>query len=86
MWKTILIAAVVGIAAVAPAAELDAEKQSAIWKEAQIALLKDAAVVPAIRLKYVFPMKSYVDLGHPLEFSWSTYSPQVTEKTRILAH
>lgn len=66
--------------------ELDADKQSAIWKEAQIALLKDAAVVPAIRLKYVFPMKSYVDLGHPLEFSWSTYSPQVTEKTRILAH
>ncbi len=66
--------------------ELDADKQSALWKEAQIELLKDAAVVPAIRLKYVFPMKSYVDLGHPLEFSWSTYSPQVTEKTRILAH
>ncbi len=66
--------------------ELDADKQSAFWKEAQIELLKDAAVVPAIRLKYVFPMKSYIDLGHPLEFSWSTYSPQVTEKTRILSH
>ncbi len=66
--------------------ELDSEKQNALWREAQIQLLKDAAVVPIIRLKYVFPMKSYVDLGHPLEFSWSTYSPQVTEKTRILAH
>lgn len=66
--------------------ELDADKQNALWREAQIQLLNHAAVVPIIRLKYVFPMKSYVDLGHPLEFSWSTYSPQVTEKTRILAH
>ena len=66
--------------------ELDAGKQSALWKEAQVQLLKDAAMVPIIRLKYVFPMKSYVDLGHPLEFSWQTYSPQITEKTKILAH
>ena len=65
--------------------ELDAEKQSALWKEAQIKLLKDVAVVPIIRLKYAFPQKSSVDLGHPLEFSWATYSPQITEKTRILA-
>ena len=66
--------------------ELDTNKQSAIWRKAQIQLLKHAAVVPIIRLKYAFPMKSYVDLGHPLVFSWSTYSPQITEKTRILAH
>jgi len=66
--------------------ELDADKQSAIWQEAQIQLLNHAAVVPIIRLKYVFPMKSYVDIGHPLDFSWSTYSPQITEKTRILEH
>ena len=65
--------------------ELDAEKQGALWKEAQIKLLKDVAVVPIIRLKYAFPQKSSVDLGHPLEFSWATYSPQITEKTRILA-
>jgi len=66
--------------------ELDTNKQSAMWRKAQIQLLKHAAVVPIIRLKYAFPMKSYVDLGHPLVFSWSTYSPQITEKTRILAH
>ena len=66
--------------------ELDADKQSALWREAQIKLLRDVALVPMIRLKYAFPMKSYVDLGHPLEFSWQTYSPQITEKTRILAH
>lgn len=66
--------------------ELNSEKQIALWKAAQIKLLKDVAIVPLFRLKYVSPMKSYVDLGHPLEFSWATYSPQVTEKTRILAH
>ena len=65
--------------------ELDANKQNALWKEAQIKLLRDVAVVPIIRLKYAFPQKSFVDLGHPLEFSWATYSPQITEKTRILA-
>jgi peptide/nickel transport system substrate-binding protein len=66
--------------------ELNSEKQNALWKKAQIQLLEDVAVVPIIRLKYAFPMKSYVDLGHPLEFSWATYSPQITEKTKILAH
>ncbi len=66
--------------------ELDGEKQAKIWKEAQIELLKNVALVPMIRLKYAFPMKSYVDLGHPLVFSWQTYSPQITEKTRILAN
>lgn len=66
--------------------ELDPAKQDALWKEAQIELLKNAAVVPIIRLKYLFPMKSYVELGHPLEFSWSTYSPQITENTKILDH
>lgn len=66
--------------------ELDAEKQIALWKQAQIKLLQDVAVVPIIRLLYAFPMKSYVDLGYDLEFSWQTYSPQINEKTRILAH
>ena len=66
--------------------ELDAKKQSALWKKAQIELLRNVAVLPIIRLRYVFPMRSYVELGHPLEFSWQTYSPQITEKTKILAH
>jgi peptide/nickel transport system substrate-binding protein len=66
--------------------ELNAAKQEALWKEAQIQLLKDVVAVPVIRLKYTFPQKSYVDLGYPLEWSWQTYSPQITEKTRILAH
>ena len=66
--------------------ELNAQKQEALWKEAQIQLLKDAVSVPIIRLKYTFPQKSYVDLGYPLEWAWQTYSPQITEKTKILAH
>jgi len=66
--------------------ELNAQKQEALWKEAQVQILKDAVAVPVIRLKYTFPQKTYVDLGYPLEWSWQTYSPQITEKTRILAH
>ena len=66
--------------------ELDAPKQEAVWKQAQVQILKDVVSVPIIRLKYTFPQKSYVDLGYPLEWAWQTYSPQVTEKTRILAH
>lgn len=66
--------------------ELNAQKQEALWKQAQIQILKDAVAVPIIRLKYTFPQKSYVDLGYPLEWSWQTYSPQITEKTKILAH
>jgi peptide/nickel transport system substrate-binding protein len=66
--------------------ELNAQKQEALWKEAQIQILKDAVAVPIIRLKYTFPQKAYVDLGYPLEWAWQTYSPQITEKTRILAH
>lgn len=66
--------------------ELDAPKQIAMWKEAQVKILQDVAAVPIIRLMYAFPMKSYVDLGYDLEFSWQTYSPQINEKTRLLAH
>jgi peptide/nickel transport system substrate-binding protein len=66
--------------------ELNAQKQEELWKQAQIQILKDAVAVPIIRLKYTFPQKSYVDLGYPLDWSWQTYSPQITEKTRILAH
>ncbi len=66
--------------------ELDPAKQIELWKKAQITVLKDVAVVPVVRQLYVFPMKTYVELGCPLEFSWETYSPQINEKTRILAH
>jgi len=66
--------------------ELNSQKQDAMWKEIQIKLLKDVVAVPSIRLKYCFPMKAYVDLGHPLDWSWQTYSPQITEKTKIMAH
>jgi peptide/nickel transport system substrate-binding protein len=66
--------------------ELDSEKQIALWKEAQIKVLRDAAVVPIMRLKYVFAMKSYIEPGHPAEWFWTTQAYQVTEKTRILEH
>lgn len=68
------------------AVELDPEKQIELWKEAQIKLLKWMVAFPVIRLEYNFPMKTYVDLGHPLIWVWTCYSPEITEKTRILAH
>ena len=43
--------------------ELNADKQNELWKQAQIQVLKDVAVLPVIRLLYVFPMQSSVDLG-----------------------
>lgn len=68
------------------ATELDADKQIELWKEAQIKLLKWMVAFPVIRLEYNFPMKSYVDLGHPLKWVWTCYSPEITENTRILTH
>ena len=65
--------------------ELDPVKQIMLWKQAQIEILKHMAAFPVIRLLYNFPMKSYVDLGHPLEWVWTCYAPEITEKTRILA-
>ncbi len=66
--------------------ELDAEIQEALWKDAQVQLLEHMAAFPVIRLEYTFPMWDYVDLGYPLKWVWTQYSPQITEKTRILAH
>jgi peptide/nickel transport system substrate-binding protein len=66
--------------------EVDSKKQIALWKEAQIKILKDVAVVPIIRQKWIMAMRSYVDLGEPCEWCWVTYACQPTERTRILAH
>jgi peptide/nickel transport system substrate-binding protein len=66
--------------------ELDPKKQEELWKQCQIKVLEDVAVVPIMRLKYVFPMKSYVDLGHPNKWMFTTQGTQITEKTKILAH
>lgn len=65
---------------------LDSNEQIKLWEDAQIQLLEDMAALPIIRLEYTFPMKTYVNLGHPLEFEWTCYSPEVTENTKILAH
>ncbi len=66
--------------------ELDADVQQSLWQEAQVQLLEHMAAFPVIRLEYTFPMWDHVDLGYPLEWVWTQYSPPITEKTRILAH
>lgn len=67
-------------------ASLEASEQVKLWEEAQIQILKDMAAFPVIRLEYTFPMKSYIDIGHPLKFEWTCYSPEITENTKIMAH
>ena len=69
------------------AIEIDSASQIELWKEAQIKILEDVAVYPVIRFLIPYPMKSYVDLGYTGTFAWTTSGvPQITEKTRILAH
>jgi len=66
--------------------ELDQNKQIELWKEIQVQLLKNVAVIPIMRLKYVFPRDKNVDLGHPNTWLYTTQSIQLTEKSRILGH
>lgn len=66
--------------------ETDVDKQVDLWKEAQIQILKDVAIIPIARKKGVYAIKSYVELGHPATWMWTTNNCQVTERTAILAH
>jgi peptide/nickel transport system substrate-binding protein len=66
--------------------ETDPQKQIALWKEAQIQILKEVNVIPLTRIKTVFAVTSYVDLGHPATWMWTNSNCQVAEKTKILAH
>lgn len=66
--------------------ETDSAKQIALWKEAQIAILKEVAVVPLTRKKTVYAIKSYVDLGHKATWMWTTSNAQISEQTKILTH
>ena len=66
--------------------EIDSNKQIGLWKEAQIAILKEVAAVPLTRKKTVFAIGSYVDLGHNASWMWTTSNAQISELTKILKH
>ncbi|MEA3238840.1 MAG: ABC transporter substrate-binding protein [Candidatus Bipolaricaulota bacterium] len=64
-------------------AEVDADMQVALWKEAQRELAEYLASYPLIMLKYIFGRSEKVDWGYDLKSTVALY-PQVTEKTSIL--
>ena len=56
--------------------------QIKLWKQAQIKLLSDMVVYPALYIGLVYARWDYVDFGHALSCSMALY-PQITEKTRL---
>ena len=63
-------------------AETDPAKQEALWKEANIQILKDFAAYPLYMQNLVYARKPSVDYGHELVSSLALY-PQITEQTTI---
>lgn len=62
--------------------ELDAEKQKALWAEAQRKIMTDVVAIPLVTRKYAMARSKNLDLGFKQK-SWSFYL--FNEKTRLLA-
>ncbi len=62
--------------------ELDADKQVAMWKEAQIKIMDDMVSYPLQYQNQVTARHDYVDFGHELKSALALYA-QITENTRI---
>lgn len=62
--------------------EVDADKQIALWKEAQFKLLEEVASYPLYVLKFVFCRSKAVDYGYELKSSLALYPP-ITELTTL---
>lgn len=60
--------------------EPDAAKQEALWKEAQIAILKSAYALPLYTQLQVWARNNRVDYGYPFKSSYTT-APNITELT-----
>jgi peptide/nickel transport system substrate-binding protein len=62
--------------------EIDPERQTQLWVQAQIRILDDMAAFPIMFTKQCYARKTSVDYGHPLVSTMALY-PQFTEKTII---
>ncbi len=62
--------------------EIDPQRQTQLWAQAQIRILDDMAAFPIMFTKQCYARQSGVDYGHPLVSTMALY-PQFTEKTRI---
>ncbi|SMC71762.1 ABC-type transport system, substrate-binding protein [Desulfocicer vacuolatum DSM 3385] len=63
--------------------EIDLERQSHLWSQAQIKILNDMAALPLMYTLQIYARKPWLDYGHPIESSMALY-PQFTEKTCFL--
>lgn len=62
--------------------EIDPQKQTQLWVQAQIRILNDVAAFPIMYTKQCYARRSTVDYGHPLISTMALY-PQFTERTRL---
>ncbi len=60
--------------------EIDPERQTQLWVQAQIRILDDMAAFPIMFTKQCYARNTSVDYGHPLVSTMALY-PQFTEKT-----
>ena len=63
--------------------ETDANKQEALWKEAQVSILKDVASSTFCINRLTCARTDAFDWGHSVKASVALY-PQITEKSRLL--
>jgi peptide/nickel transport system substrate-binding protein len=62
--------------------EVDPAHQEALWKQAQVQILKDMAAYPIKYTNQVYARTNALDYGHPLTSELALY-PGITETTRI---
>ena len=62
--------------------EIDPDRQTQLWVQAQIRILDDMAAFPIMFTKQCYARKTSVEYGHPLVSTMALY-PQFTEKTRM---
>ena len=65
--------------------EIDPQRQTQLWVQAQIRILDDMAAYPIMYTKQCYARRSGVEYGHPLVSTMALY-PQFTEQTRLHAN
>ena len=63
--------------------EIDSQRQTHLWKQAQIQILSDMVAFPIMYTKQCYARRNTVEYGHPLVSTMALY-PQFTEKTRLV--
>ena len=63
--------------------EIDSQRQTHLWKQAQIQILNDMVAFPIMYTKQCYARRNAVAYGHPLVSTMALY-PQFTEQTRLI--